>query len=137
MFSTETLVKNIVNKVRGVHLVATDSEPVDTMTDMDAVVAPSRRQRQREATVEEVLTVASALVARDGAAALSLREIAQMLHVTESRVSQIRTRALHRQRLLDGALCVKKLPAIGEAVGSHVQHAHYESTVSEKQRSGS
>ena len=84
MFSTETLVKNIVNKVRGVHLVATDSEPVDTMTDMDAVVAPSRRQRQREATVEEVLTVASALVARDGAATLSLREIAREMGLTPS-----------------------------------------------------
>lgn len=53
-------------------------------TSVDAVAAPSRRQRLREATVEEVLTVASALVARDGAATLSLREIAREMGLTPS-----------------------------------------------------
>jgi AcrR family transcriptional regulator len=73
---------------------------------------PSRRQRFRQATIEEIKQTARAQMAAEGPAALSLRAVARGMNITPS--------ALYRY--FDGvddlitALCVDAYHALGDAV---------------------
>ncbi len=52
------------------------------MTQMSEVVSPSRRDRLRAATIDEIIQTARRLLAKDGPQAVSLRAIAREMGMT-------------------------------------------------------
>ncbi len=79
--------------------------------------APSRRERFRQATIDEIKMYAREQMAAGGPASLSLRAVARDMNITPS--------ALYRYFAgiddLITALCVDAYHAVGDAVGSAVQ----------------
>lgn len=87
-----------------------------SLTNADGAPAPSRRERFRQATIEEIKQTARAQMAAQGPASLSLRAVARAMNLTPS--------ALYRyfQGIEDliTALCVDAYEALGDAVDGAV-----------------
>jgi AcrR family transcriptional regulator len=84
-----------------------------------AEVVPTRRQRVRDATIDEITSVAGELVAREGAAGLSLRAVARTMGMAPSALYRYYP---SRDALLT-ALIVEAYDSVGQAVEDAVAAA--------------